>query len=51
VHQRRQQQPLDRPLLDDLEGDDVIRQIADDLYDTFTDQGLSQRARSRYPAA
>ncbi len=45
------EQAIDTDLLDDLEGADVIRQIADDLYGTFTDHGLSQRARSRYPAA
>lgn len=45
------EQAIDADLLDDLDGADVIRQITDDLHDTFTDHGLSQRARSRYPAA
>jgi len=45
------EQAIDADLLHDLEGADVIRQIADDLYDTFTDRGLSTAARSRYPAA
>jgi ADP-ribosyl-[dinitrogen reductase] hydrolase len=46
----RGEQAIDADLLDDLEGADVIRQVADDLYDVFAGPGLSQDAHHRYPA-